>query len=400
MLLQNNSYPQDGRVTREAEALSAAGHEVTVISPGRPGQPFHEVIDGVHCYRYKQPPAGDSTVGYLVEYGISFFATLYLSLLVLLRRGFDVVHAHNPPDLFVLIAAPYKLLGKRFIFDHHDLAPEMYAARFGGNGNPVLTKVLHFFERLTFRCADHVIATNGSYREVALTRGGLRPEQVSVVRNGPDLERVKLAPPDPELAGMQKSVIGYVGEMGVQDGIDYLIRALAELLHTRGRTDFHCVLVGTGSDKPRVQALAEELGLSSNVTFTGRISDAALFSKLSAADICVSPDPKNAFTDASTMIKITEYMALGKPVVAFDLREHRVTAGPAALYAMPNDVVDLAAKIELLMDAPDLRHEMGAAGYERLVSGLTWRYSVPALLGAYEAVFGAPSIREEATPPT
>lgn len=399
MLLQNNSYPEDGRVAREATALTGAGHQVTVISPGRPGQPWHETIDGIRCYRYRQPPAGDSTVGYLVEYGVSFIATLFLSFVVLVRHGFDVIHAHNPPDFFVLIAAPYKLFGKRFIFDHHDLAPEMYVARFSGEGNPALIKVLHFFERLTFRLADHVITTNGSYRDIAIERGGLAPERVTIVRNGPDLERVRPIAPDTQLVNMRETVIGYVGEMGVQDGIDYLIRSLAELLHVRGRSDFHCVLIGKGTDKPRLEALTAEIGLSSYVTFTGRISDEELFSKLSAADICVSPDPKNEFTNASTMIKITEYMALGKPVVAFDLREHRVTAGPAALYAKPNEIEDMAAKIERLMDDPRMRQEMGTAGYERLVAGLTWEHSIPELLVAYEETFDVTDKREEAASP-
>jgi len=395
MLLQNNPYPQDSRVRREATALVGAGYEVTVISPGRPGQPWQEVVDGVRALRYPAPPPGDSTLGYLVEYGVALAATWALSLYALLRHGFDVVHAHNPPDLFALVAAPYKLLGKRFVFDHHDLAPEMYRARFGGGGSRALQRALLLFERLSFRLADHVISTNESYKRVAVERGGVPPSRVTVVRNGPDPERFRPVPPDPRLRAMGKTVFGYVGEMGVQDGLDYLLRALARLRDDLGRTDFYAVLVGTGSDRPRLMALAGELGLDPYVEFTGRVPFEDLLRYLSSADVCVCPDPKNEFTDASTMIKLTEYLALAKPIVAFDLREHRVTAGEAALYAAPNDELDFARQLARLMDDPDLRRRMGEAGRARLEAGLTWAHSVPQLLAAYERLL--PAARREVT---
>lgn len=386
MLLQNNAYPYDTRVVREATALTEAGHSVTVISPARRGQPLHGVHDGVRSYRYPAPPAGDGTWGYLVEYGVALVASWLLSLWVLVRHGFDVVHAHNPPDLFVLIAAPYKLFGKRFVFDHHDLSPEMYDARFPNGANPRLRRLLEAFERWTFAAADHVIATNGSYAEIATTRGRVPPERVTVVRNGPVLARWNAGPPDPELRAKAGTIVGYVGEMGVQDGIDYLLRALAELTGRLGRRDVHAVLIGTGSDKPRLEALTRTLGLEAHVTFAGRVSDADLLRLLGTADVCVGPDPKNPFTDRSTMIKMTEYMALAKPIVAFDLVEHRATAGDAALYATPNDELDFARCLERLMDDPDLRARMGAAGRARLEAGLTWDHSVPALLAAYAAL--------------
>lgn len=386
MLLQNNPYPHDSRVSREARALSAAGHSVTVISPKRRGQSWREEFDGVLAYRFPMAPAGDSTFGYLLEYGVALCATWFLALYIYFRHGFDVIHAHNPPDLFALVAAPYKLLGVQFVFDHHDLAPEMYLARFGGQGSRSVTRALLACERFTFRLADRVIATNDSYRRVAIERGGVAPERVAVVRNGPDLARFKPAEPDAEFRSSGKLVIGYVGEMGVQDGIDYLLRALKHLLEDLEYDGFIAVLIGTGTDKPRLERLARELGLDPWVRFTGRVTDEELLRLLSAADVCVCPDPKNEFTDASTMIKVTEYMALAKPIVAFDLTEHRVTAGEAALYATANDELDFARRLLELAGDPALRRQLGDSGRRRLESGLTWAHSVPHLLDVFDGL--------------
>jgi glycosyltransferase involved in cell wall biosynthesis len=394
MLLQNNPYPRDTRVRREALALVAAGHEVTVISPRAPDQSAVEVVDGVHAYRYPAPPEADGFAGYVLEYGTAVVASAVLTLWVLLRRGFDVIHAHNPPDLFVLVAAPYKLFGKRFVFDHHDLAPEMYDARFRERARPAVRTLLRWAERLTFRLADHVISTNESYREVALQRGGVSPERVTVVRNGPILERWVSAEPDPAWRAKAPTLIGYIGQMAMHDGIDYLLRALHELVTTLGRDDVHLVLIGEGSDKPRLEALRDELGLAPYVTFTGHVSDDEVVRILASSDVCVSPDPKDPFTERSTMIKLTEYMALSKPMVAFDLLEHRRTAGDAALYARPNDVLDFARQIERLMDDPALRQALGREGRRRMEEGLSWEHSRPALLGVYESLPVAGAARE------
>ncbi|MEM4847074.1 MAG: glycosyltransferase family 4 protein [Thermosphaera sp.] len=386
MLLENQTYPQDPRVRREATALVDAGYRVYVIAPKRKDQPLQEVIDGVCVYRYPAPPAANSVLGYLWEYGYSLVASSVLSLLVFLREGFDIVHAHNPPDAFVFIAAFYKLLGKRFVYDHHDLAPEMYHARFNGRGNRLIYQTLVVLEKLSCRLADHVIATNESYKAMEMQRGGVPEERITIVRNGPELESVRLVKPDPELRSRAKTIIGYVGVMGFQDGIDYLLRALHHLVYDLGRSDFFCVLIGVGDARASLKQLATQLGLDPFIWFTGWVSDADLIRYLSTADICVDPDPSNAFNDRCTMIKMTEYMALAKPIVAFDLPEHRYTARGAALYVKPNDELEFARALVQLMDNSARRREMGSLGRHRIETELAWRHSVPALLNAYASV--------------
>ena len=357
MLLENNPYPQDGRVRQEAHALVAAGHQVTVISPMGPGQPWHQVCQGVRVYRYPAPPEANGLWGYLWEYGYSMAAAWLLSLLVFLRNGFDVVHTHNPPDTFVLIAAFFKLFGKRFVYDHHDLAPEMYYARFGGSGNPLVYRVLVWFEKLSCRLADRVIATNQSYRAIEMQRGQVPAERITIVRNGPDLDRLRLVDTDPDLCHQGKTTLCYVGDMGFHDGLDYLLRSLHQLAYGLGRTDFHCVLVGGGDAWSSMRSYSEQLDLADLVLFTGQVPHQEVPRYLSAADICVAPEPSNAYNDRSTMIKMMEYMALGKPIVAFDLPEHRFSAQEAAVYARPNDELDFARQIAALMDAPQQRQK-------------------------------------------
>ena len=386
MLLENNPFPQDGRVRREARTLVQAGYQVSVISPARRGQPWREIVDQVRVYRYPAPPDGDGFWGFALEYGYSMMAALVLSWVVFFREGFDIVHAHNPPDTFVLVAAGYKLLGKRFIFDHHDLSPEMYYARFGGNGNRLVHRALVFFEKLSCRLADHTIATNDSYKRIQMERGGVPEERVTVVRNGPDLDRLRLVEPDPELRRRGRIIIGYVGVIGYQDGLDYLLRALRHLISDLGRDDFFCVIIGQGDAWRSMKELAKQLGLDEHVCFTGRVSDADLLRNLSSADLCVDPDPSNPFNDRCTMIKITEYMALAKPVVAFDLPEHRVTAQDAALYAEPNNELNFAEHIMRLMDDPELREKMGRIGRQRIQAKLAWNHQETELLKAYQSL--------------
>ena len=386
MLLENNPYQFDPRPKREARTLVRAGYRVSVISPRPPGGKVYEVMDGVHLYQFLAPPAANGSLGYLWGYAYATGVSFVLSLVVLLREGFDILHAHNPPDTFFLVAAFYKLLGKRFVYDHHDLAPEMYYARFRGSGNRLVYQALVLLERLSCRLADHVIATNESYKAVEMERGRVPAERITIVRNGPDLERLQPVERDPALRQSTNTILGYVGTMGPQDGVDYLLRALHHLIYDLDRHDVFCVIIGKGDMLPELKALAKELHIEEYTWFTGWIPDEELIRYLSTADICVDPDPSNPFTDRCTMIKMMEYMALGKPIVAFDLPEHRVTAQDAAVYARPNDELDFARQIAALMDDPQRRQKMGQMGRERVETELAWAYQEKHLLEAYEAL--------------
>ncbi|MCU1242688.1 MAG: glycosyl transferase group 1 [Candidatus Acidoferrum typicum] len=384
MLLENQPYPQDHRVHREATALAAAGYRVSVICPSSAGQCCRESVDNVRVYRFKAPSPANSFLGYLWEYGYSTAASFVVSLLVFVRQGFDVVHAHNPPETFVFIAAFYKLFGKRFVFDHHDLSPEMYRARFSDGGSTIVYHALLLLERLTCLVADHVISTNESYKAVEIERDHVPADRITVVRNGVEVPRP--LQPDPAVRQKAKTIIGFVGVMGFQDGVDYLLRALHHLLHDLGRNDFYCVLMGNGDAWVSLRALAKQLRLDDHVWFTGRLGGEELFRYLSSADICVDPDPANSYNNRSTMIKMMEYMAFEKPIVAFDLPEHRVTAQQAAVYVTPNDEHAFATALAQLMDDAPTRRVMGACGRHRIETTLAWRYSVSNLLDVYRKV--------------
>ena len=389
MLLENETYPRDFRVRLEAEALAAAGYHVTVIAPRRPGEPSSDVVAGVRVERFKAPLPGEGVISYVLEYGQSTLLTFFTSLRVLVRDGFDVVHAHCPPDTLVLIGALYKLLGKRFIYDHHDLAPELFCVRFPKRDRKLLHRVLIAFEQLSCRTADHVIATNESYKRMESNRSGIPASRITVVRNGPELHRMNgHHAPDAELRSMRRTIIGYVGAMGVQDGLDYLLRAFQHLRDDLGRSDFYAVLIGEGAALERMKTLSVELGLTPYVHFTGFVPHEMAMRYLVCSDICVVPDPSNPLNDRSTMIKVMEYMALAKPIVAFDLPEHRVTAQSAAMYAKPNDETEFARALATLMDDPARRRVMGEEGRRRVETELAWSHSVPNLLEVYRKVLG------------
>ncbi len=386
MLLENQPFPQDGRVRRESFALVEAGYQVTVVCPRDGEQPRHETVNGVRVIRYPHPPEGNGLMGYLMEYGYSTAVSFLLSLWVAVRGGFDIVHSHNPPDTMFVIGAFFKLFGKKYVFDHHDLSPEMYNARFGGVGNPIVYKALILLERLSCLVADEVIATNESYREMEMRRDKVSSDHITIVRNGPELGRIKRVEPDPELRAKGKTIIGYVGVMGYQDGVDYLLRAFHHLIHDLNRTDFYAVLVGTGDAWNDLRKLSSNLGLDEHVWFTGMISDADLRRYLSSTDICVDPDPSNPFNDRSTMIKVTEFMALAKPIVAFDLTENRFTAQQAAVFVRANDERAFAQALADLMDDPERRARMGAYGRRRTEETLDWVHWAPRLLEVYESL--------------
>ncbi len=387
MLLENYPFPNDGRVRREALTLTQAGYQVAVISQKGEGHGWYEDFQGIHVYRYPSPPTAGGFLGYLAEYGFSLLSAFVLSLVVLVRHGFDVIHTHNPPDLFVIITMFYKLFGKKFIFDHHDLAPDMYQVLYGKDHSQLVYRALLFFERLSLRQADHVIATNESYMRTEMERGDVPAERITIVRNGPNLTRLRQVAADPTLRSKAKTIIGYVGDMGQHDGVDYLLRALHHLIFDLGRRDFYCVIIGVGNVWEELKAQADALQLNANVWFTGWVSDEELLRYLCSTDICVDPDPKNSFTDRSSMIKMTEYMALSKPIVAFDLTEHRASAQDACLYAKPNEELDFARKLVELMDNPSLRKSMGELGRQRVDTKLAWSHMEQNLLSAYEKVF-------------
>jgi glycosyltransferase involved in cell wall biosynthesis len=386
ILVENLPSPFDRRVWQEAGALRDAGYAVSIICPtGRGCEKKYEVIDDIHIWRYDLPAEGAGALGYLVEYSVALFFTFFLSLKVLWKRGFDVVHACNPPDLFFLIGGFFKLFGKKFVFDHHDANPELYEAKFGRKD--AFYRLILLLERLTFRTADVSLATNHSYRRIAIERGGMDPGKVFVVRSGPSLERMKIVSPVEALKKGRRYLVGYVGVMGKQEGIDYLLRAAAHLVHDLKRTDVHFGLVGGGTSLGEMKALAKQLGIDDYVSFTGRVSDGALLAMLNTAELCVNPDVANEMNDISTMNKVMEYMALGKPIVQFDLAEGRFSAQAASLYARRNDPVDLAQKIAELLDDPARRAAMGAFGRRRVESELEWRYEAPKLLAAYAALW-------------
>ena len=384
ILVENLSVPFDRRVWQESRALSEAGYDVTVICPrgtARDTDP-HSVIEGVHIYRYPLRAATGGPAGYLREYGSALWQSFGLAWKLSRQCRFDIIQACNPPDLLFLVALPFKLQGAMFIFDHHDLVPELFESRFGGRG-PLRTLAV-LLERITFALADTVISTNESYREVAIRRGKVRPELVHVVRSAPDLARFTRVPAEIGLRRGKRFLTCYLGVMGPQDGVDYALRAVAHLRDTLNRTDFHSVFIGSGDSFDDLVALSYELGIQDIVEFTGRVPDAVVHSYLSTADVCLAPDPKNPLNDVSTMNKIVEYMAMGRPVVSFDLTEARVSAGDAAVYAAPNDEREFAYLVGELLDDPDRRRSMGRIGRERVEESLSWEISQRNLLAAYE----------------
>ena len=386
ILVENLPCPFDRRVWQEATTLRDAGYAVSIICPtGKGFESKFESIDEIDIWRYRLPTEAEGALGYLVEYSAALFWTFLLSLRVLLGRGFDVVHACNPPDLFFLIGGFYKLFGKKFVFDHHDANPELYQAKFGRRD--FFWKLMVWLERATFRCADVSIATNESYKRIAIERGGMTPERVFVVRSGPSLERLKVLPAQPALKRGKSYLVGYVGVMGRQEGIDLLLKAAAHVVFDLKRADVHFGLVGGGTSLDELRQFAAQLGLADHVTFTGRVPDADLLAMLNTADVCVNPDVANEMNDISTMNKVMEYMALGKPMVQFDLTEGRFSAQEASLYARRNDPWDMALKIVELLDDPAKRAEMGAYGRRRVQDQLEWQHEVPKLLAAYEALW-------------
>ncbi len=385
-IVENLPVPFDRRVWSQATTLVKAGYEVSVICPkGKDATASYEVLDGVHIYRHALPLDAKGLLGYALEYSVALICEFLLSLKVAWQRGFDAIHACNPPDTIFLIGGFYRLFGKKFVFDHHDINPELYEAKFGRRGFG--WKLMVWLERLSFGTAHLSIATNESYRDIAISRGRMDPDKVHIVRSGPNLDRVKEVESDPKWRNGRRYVVGYVGVIGQQEGIDLLLESVSYLVKEKKHEDIQFVICGGG---PALDALKQETadrGLNDYVTYTGRCPDETLFSVLSTADVCVNPDRPTAMNDKSTMNKIMEYMALGKPIVQYDLREGRFSARESSLYAKCTEPADFGDKIAELLDDPERRAAMGAAGRERVRTTLAWSHEAPKLLAAYEALF-------------
>ena len=384
ILVQNLPVPFDRRVWQEACVLRDAGFDVSVICPRSAEYPaFREELDGIHIRRYRPWLEARNPKGYLVEYAVALSSFTLLTWSLAMRRRIDVIQACNPPDLLFLVALPWVLLGgKRFVFDHHDVCPELVVAK-GHAADSRMVRLARVLERLTFGSAVVSIATNDSFRDIAITRGGMPAGDVFVVRSGP-AQGFDPVSPDPALKDGRRHLVGYVGIMGIQEGLDYLLDAAQLLVQQRGPDDVSFALIGSGPEAARLRARAEAMGLEKHVRFLGRLQGAELVRVLSTADVCVSPDEVNPMNDISTMNKIVEYMALGRPIVQFDMREGRVSAGSSSAYAVANDPTSLAEEIGRLLDDPLLREEMGARGRQRFEQELAWSRQVPNLLAAYE----------------
>lgn len=394
IVVQNLPVPFDRRVWLEATTLAKNGYRVSVICPKMRGfNAARETLEDIDIYRYTLPIDAQGKLGFVLEFLWCFLMTSLLSLKVqIVGRGFDLLHVCNPPETYWPLAWFWRAFGKRFIFDHHDLSPEMFAVKFerpatreeGG----ALFKALLFLERMTFNAANVVITTNESHKRIAVARGGKRSEDVFIVRSGPDLSRFKVYDPDPQWRKGKPFLIAYLGEICKQDGVDHLVRAVKILRDELKRSDVHCIFMGGGPHQKAIADYAVEIGVQELCTFTGRVSDEDLCRVLSTADIGVDPDPKNTWSDQSTMNKVIEYMFFGLPVLSYDLHETRVSAGDAGVFVTANDEHALAKGIVDLLGDPARRKKLGAAGYARVREVLAWNYSVPPLLAAYRAALG------------
>jgi glycosyltransferase involved in cell wall biosynthesis len=386
ILVENLPVPFDRRVWMEATTLVQGGYDVSIICPRGTYPRFHEVLDGISIYRYPLPSM-DGMFGHFFEYGIALAMTFLLTLFVFLTKNFDVIQSANPPDIFFLIALLFKPFGKKFVFDHHDLMPEICDSRWSGWKRWILRTFSIWSESFTFRTADHVIATNESYKKIAMTRGKLPADRITVVRSAPRMNRFQAVDPDDQWRHQKKHLVAYLGVMGPNDGLEYLLRSIRQIVHEYCRDDIHFVLVGGGDLQPVIKQMSKAMKLDDFVTFTGRVPDEQMIQILSSADVCVAPDPKDPLNDVSTMNKIIEYMALGKPIVSFNLMESMISAGEAAVYAEANDTNEFADQILKLLDDPEKRRLMAKFGRERFETILAWEYQEKALLDLYQLLF-------------
>lgn len=394
MILENCSYLRDSRAQRQVRVLMSEGYQVSVISPRSDERVGYFSKDRVHIYQFPTVPTLHTILGYLFEYVYAMCFISVLTAYVFFRRGFDVLHIANPPDSMVLVTSFYKLLGKRIIYDQHDLCPELYVAKFP-HPHRYLLRLQLLLEKMSYRLADHTIVTNESARKIAMRRGGLAQSGVTVVRNGPEMELLQAESVDAELRKKSPHIILFAGIIGFQDGVDCLCRALHILRFELGREDFLCVVVGDGEALPYIKNLCSNLEIDNRMIFTGWIREPHVYFRyISTGDICVAPEPSNEYNDRSTFVKIMEYLVCGRAIVAFDLAENRVSAGNAALYATPNDERQFAEKVAQLMDNDILRQKLGEHGRRRIEAALAWQYSIPNLLAVYDLVLQSKQVAD------
>jgi glycosyltransferase involved in cell wall biosynthesis len=387
ILLENLPLSRDARVRRQCRALLDAGYQVSVICPRGDDDRMARTLPGVRLHTFGPPPEGDGALGYLREYTVASVSMAALLAKVAVTEGVDAIQACNPPDLFFVHAAPFRLVGRPFVFDHHDLSPELYTARTGRRG--LLRWILEKLEWLTFRTADSVIATNESVREIALRRGGKQPADVTVVRNGPELSRD--LPPAREAptpgSGVPHQLV-WLGVMGPDDGVDLALRAMSHLVHDLGRRDVHAEFLGDGEWAQRLRGLAADLDIEPFVSFPGWVDPNAIPDHLSRASLGLAPDPAGPRADTATMMKVMDYLAAGLPVVAFDVHETRVSAGDAGVYVAENDPAAYARAVATLLDDPDRRGAMAEIGRRRIDDELAWEHQVPAYIDVYDRLLG------------
>ncbi len=384
VIIENLPAPFDRRVWQEASTLNDNGAHITIICPKMKGYTkSYECIDGIDIYRHPLPVEGAGPLGYLQEYGTALFFQFFLSWRIFLRRRFHIIHACNPPDLMFITALPFKLLGVKFVFDHHDINPELFVSKYNKKGFFYFLMIL--FEKVTFKVSDYSIATNESYKEIALNRGKMHPDRVAIVRSGPDLSRLRLTTGNIIYKKGRKLLVGFVGVIGEQEGLDLLLESIVQIVRAKKRDDMQFAIIGDGTDLQRIKDLSRELDLDDFVDFYGRVSDEKLVDILNTADICVNPDKPTEMNNLSTMNKIMEYMSLKKPIVQFDLKEGKFSAQKASLYA--NNVFDFSEKIIKLADDEDLRKEMGEFGYNRIINDLNWNIEKKNLLKFYNKIF-------------
>jgi len=383
IIVENLPVPFDRRVWQEANTLKDNGARVSIICPKmKDYTASYEVINGIEIYRHYLPFEARGTVGYLLEYSVALFWQFFLSWRIYFKRRFQVIHGCNPPDLIFLVAICFKFFGVKYVFDHHDINPELYIAKFNKKG--FFYKMMVLFERLTFATADFSIATNESYKAIAISRGKMAEDKIQVIRSGPKLDRLKLLPPDNQFFKGKKYLVGYVGVIGEQEGIDLLLESVKFIVSVRKDVQF--AIVGGGSDLEKTKQLSSNYGLNDYVDFYGRVPDDLLIAILNSADICVNPDKPTEMNNLSTMNKIMEYMALKKPVVQYDLKEGRFSAQEASLYARCGDTIDFANKVIQLVDDPELRTKMGTYAYNRVLNELSWDYEKEKLIKFYSRI--------------